>query len=122
MHKIFVYGTLMAGCGNHRLLKDSKFLQGGRTLPHFTMISLGGFPGVLPDGKNAIEGEVYEVSDQDLIHLDQLEGHPDWYRRTPTRLQDGTEVEIYLYPEAPPRVHVIESGSWRQYRGGVHGR
>jgi gamma-glutamylaminecyclotransferase len=49
--------------------------------------------------------------------LDQLEGHPRFYRRAPIALEDGSTVETYLLPR--DRVvgrPVITSGSWRARR------
>lgn len=114
MHKVFVYGTLKAGFGNHHILEESKFLQVGETEPTFTMISLGGFPGILDFGTTSIKGEVYEVDKETLARLDRLEGHPRWYKRTPITLNDGFEVETYIYPsDLGYGKEVIESGSWR---------
>src|SRR4051812_27023287 len=73
---IFVYGSLMKGFGNHTLLRDATFVKEGLTLPEYTLISLGSFPGVLPDGTTSIKGEVYEVNLKVRDRLDQLEGHP----------------------------------------------
>jgi gamma-glutamylaminecyclotransferase len=82
--RVFVYGSLKQGKGNHRLLEQSKFL--GRCMiegPH-RMISLGGYPGLvrkedLPPRK--IVGEVYQVNEETLQSLDWLEGHPRFYER-----------------------------------------
>lgn len=118
-YRVFVYGTLMAGFGNNRLLQYGKatFLGPATTLPQFTLISLGGFPGLLRGGETAVQGEVYEVDIETLTNLDRLEGHPHWYRREPVALEDGREIEGYIYLQPPPKVHVVESGSWRQFRG-----
>lgn len=47
-----------------------------------------------------VEGELYEVDDQMLRNLDDLEGHPDLYTRLRTNCQitdDGTIVECEAY-------------------------
>ena len=118
--KLFVYGTLQAGFGNNRLLKDSKFLSKGSTSPNFTLISLGGFPGLLDQGQTRVNGEVWEVDAETLANCDRLEGHPNWYRRTPVTLEDGTEVETYIYLTCPPKEvegRTIASGDWKAHLG-----
>lgn len=118
---VFVYGTLRQGYGNHRLLEGARFLGVRHTAPTFTMIHLGGFPGVLATGQTSIIGEVYEVTDPEMLRrLDRLEGHPDWYRRTPIVTLEGDAVEIYIYPENDGRSRtapVVESGDWNNREG-----
>jgi len=82
------------------------------------MFSSGGFPMVVADDdeRSIIHGEIYDVDDDTLRHLDRLEGHPDWYCRheVPTSYSPAW---IYLMPaEAirPQQAHV-ESGDWREY-------
>lgn len=116
-HDIFVYGTLMNGFGNHALLRGAEFIKSGRTPPSYTMYSLGGFPGVCEGGETAVVGEIYRVKNTEMLRrLDSLEGHPNWYRRTPITLEDGSEVEMYVYLNGDPNMTVVESGSWRQFR------
>ena len=114
--RLFVYGTLRAGRGNHFLLNGAQYLGVRHTQPKFTMVSCGGFPGVLGSGDTSIVGEVYEVTNPDqLRQIDRLEGHPDWYTRTPITTIEGDEVEIYLYPEQTAtqrQLPIIASGDW----------
>ncbi len=115
--RVFVYGTLLQGEGNHDLLSRAEFLGPARTPPRFALHDLGGFPGLVAGGEHAVEGEVYIVGPDTLARLDQLEGHPRFYRRAPIALEDGSTVETYLLPR--DRVvgrPVITSGSWRARR------
>jgi len=119
LRRIFVYGSLLAGLHNHHVLRGAPLVGPARTLPAFTMFSLGGFPGVVRGGQTAIEGEVYEVDAATLAALDQLEGHPRFYRRTPLRLEGGERAEIYLLTEAQIEgCAVVASGDWRLERRG----
>lgn len=77
---VCVYGTLRAGCGNHRLLAGADFL-GEVRLSGWDMYSFGGFPGVIR-GDGEIVAEVYEVNRATMARLDQLEGYPGWYSRS----------------------------------------
>lgn len=97
--RIFVYGSLKAGLHNHHRLRGARFVGNARTEPAFTMYSLGSFPGVVSIGNTSIEGEVYEVDAETLAGLDELEGHPRFYRRTALTLADGQRVETYLLDE-----------------------
>ena len=40
-HKVFVYGTLKKGFGNHRFLRGSVFLGNARTNDHFALYESG---------------------------------------------------------------------------------
>jgi gamma-glutamylaminecyclotransferase len=109
--KIFVYGTLKKGFGNHRLIKEARFL--GESFIKGTMYSMGAFPGVVLKGDNNIKGEVYEVDEGQLFSMDRLEGHPNFYRRTPIKTVDGEDVETYVInSEYIHSRHEVTSGDW----------
>ena len=122
--KIFVYGTLLRDQGNWSwALQDQTFICEAETESNYTMISLGGFPGVLEDGDTAIKGEVFEVDDTRMPDIDRLEGvnHTDpkegMYRAEPITLTDGTEALIYIYNTRNTYKHdEIESGSWLEHK------
>jgi len=114
--RIFVYGTLMRGEANDRQLAGLAYAP-ARTRAEWTMVSLGGFPGIIAGGATTIDGEVYEVNDRVLARLDRLEGHPHFYRRMPVLLVDGTLAETYVLPASYRNDHnKIPSGSWRRER------
>lgn len=112
--KVFVYGTLKRGFGNHEyLLSKSKFLGEHVTDPAYTMVSCGGFPGVIESGSTPITGEVFEVTEEELLDCDRLEGHPNWYRRKLIPTPYG-EAWVYIYPsDKVEGLKVVESGVWR---------
>lgn len=106
-HHVFVYGTLKQGHGNNRLLRTAAFVGRGETVKPFQMRSTGGFPVVFDtnDGERAsIAGEVYEVHDEHMHHMDQLEGHPDWYRRQEVVVDvsdTGIQQTCWMYVGTP---------------------
>jgi gamma-glutamylaminecyclotransferase len=115
--RVFVYGTLLAGEPNHRLLTGARLVAEARTKPAFELRDLGPFPGLVSGGAHAVAGEVYEVDEATLAALDRLEGHPRFYRRTRIALEDGAAVETYLLaPEQVEGRPVIASGNWRSHR------
>jgi gamma-glutamylcyclotransferase (GGCT)/AIG2-like uncharacterized protein YtfP len=122
--RVFVYGTLRRGEGNHRLLAGARCVGAARTAPAFTLRDLGAYPAMLAGGATSVVGEVYEVDELTLDVLDRLEGHPRFYRREPIALADGAHVEAYLLPadRAWGLTRTIESGDWRARaprKGGV---
>jgi gamma-glutamylcyclotransferase (GGCT)/AIG2-like uncharacterized protein YtfP len=118
MTRVFVYGTLLAGEPNHRLLETALFLGPAATAPVFMLADLGPFPALVAGGAAAVAGEVYEVDAPTLARLDVLEGHPRFYQRQPIALDDGSQVETYvLSPEQVAGRPVIGSGSWRARQG-----
>jgi gamma-glutamylcyclotransferase (GGCT)/AIG2-like uncharacterized protein YtfP len=117
LRRVFVYGTLLAGESNHRVLRGARLLGPATTGAEFALVSLGNYPGMVRGGETAIAGEVYEVDAPTLAALDQLEGHPDFYRRTPLWPADFGEVEVYvLTPSQVEKCPPIASGSWRIHR------
>ncbi len=46
-------------------------------------------------------GELWEVSDETLAILDQVEGAPDWFQRHDISLADGRHVQAYLIAARP---------------------
>jgi len=122
---IFVYGTLLKGEPNHRVLGKSEFVRTGVTQPIFQLVSMGGFPAMVYDpvlGNTAVKGEVYAVDQQTLARLDMLEGHPTMYVRSRIYLarEPGAkhQLVVYTYLMRPHQIDgrpEIESGGWRQW-------
>lgn len=123
MHKVFVYGTLRKGFGNHRLLTNSNFIGNAITKEKYTMFA-SGIPYVnkhIPT--HNVIGEIYEVNDEQLNRLDALEGYnPDdhnnsWYKREKIKLNLGDEEEeAYIYFNDYKNETIVESGDYINYR------
>ncbi|NNC15185.1 gamma-glutamylcyclotransferase [Corallococcus exiguus] len=114
--RVFVYGTLLEGEPNHRMLHCARLVVPAQTLPHFTLYDCGPFPALASAGHHTVGGEVYEVDAPTLAALDRLEGHPHFYQRSPITLDGGARVEAYLFPAARLVGRpTIESGNWRAH-------
>ncbi|MEX0732767.1 MAG: gamma-glutamylcyclotransferase family protein [Aquisalimonadaceae bacterium] len=109
--RVFVYGSLRRGGTNHRFLKGGRLLGGHRTEPHFRMLNLGRFPGVVQPGTTAIIGEVYGVNRRVLAALDVLEDYPRSYTRSRIATPWG-DAWIYLYLAGRQRFPEIAGGDW----------
>jgi gamma-glutamylaminecyclotransferase len=83
---VAVYGTLKRGKGNYyRLLhndEEAQFLSKGQTTHRYPMV-VDGIPYLYKEkGKgHYIDVELFRVSNNKLAELDELEGHPEWYKR-----------------------------------------
>jgi len=102
-HVVFVYGTLKRGFSNHFYLEGSEFLGEDFTKDRYFMSVFGGIPFVFRDSsesksKGFIKGEVYIVDGSVLCMLDELEGHPDEYKREIIDLKDFGKAWFYFYP------------------------
>lgn len=116
--RVFVYGTLLRGERNHPLLAGCALAGPARTAPRYTLLDLGSYPGLVEGGTDSVAGEVYEVDAAGLAALDELEGHPAFYRRALVELASGaTGVEAYLLPPGDAaRYPRIAGGDWRAHR------
>ena len=114
-HLVFVYGTLMTGEPNHRLLAHAQHVGRASTRPAYHLVDLGAFPALVSGGKTAVAGEVYSVDSPTLAALDRLEGHPRFHRRTPITLAGGRQALAYLQaPEQTRDWPRITGGDWRR--------
>jgi gamma-glutamylcyclotransferase (GGCT)/AIG2-like uncharacterized protein YtfP len=95
---VAVYGTLKRGQSNHGLLSDSQFVSLGETLPNYSLLEMGGYPGAIY-GQQKLVVEVFSVSPEVLARLDQLEGHPSYYERKeiPITLPSGEIIKAWMY-------------------------
>ena len=115
--KVFVYGTLLSGEGNHRQLRGARMLAVRRTEPRYTLVSLGPYPALLAGGTTSVTGEVYDVDDDLLRALDRFESVPSLYRRERIRLLGGESVDGYVLARLRAKSYeVIASGDWREHR------
>jgi len=96
--RIFVYGTLKRGHGNHHYLAGQRFVAEACTLPLYRLYDMGGYPGMIRDDRGvAVEGEIWEVDEDCLARLDVLEDTAGGeYERVVIKLEGGC-VEGYLY-------------------------
>lgn len=104
--RVFVYGTLKQGYGNHRLLEGKPLVGVGVTDIRYNMIS-GGFPVIMAsDDGLPVRGEVYDITgDFDCLHnLDRLEGEGVMYHRRdiPVTLENGERCLCCIYEGTEP--------------------
>ncbi len=94
MIELFVYGTLRSGAVSAHLMEDSELVETTCTLPEYTLISMGWYPGMAAGGDTCVVGEVYRVSDELLLRLTDYEG--DRFDLREVRLACGRTVMSYL--------------------------
>lgn len=117
-HLVFVYGSLKRGFGNHQQLDTSEYLGNHITDPKWTMVSLGGFPAVVPVGDTEIKGEVYRVDDKTLRGLDYLEGFPRFYQKATIPTKYGEATMYIMEDRRITEDNVVPEGVWtHQTRG-----
>jgi len=121
--KVFVYGTLLNGMCRSSALNNSNFK--GYGFVHANLYDLGSYPAIgLGHGK--VYGEIYDVNQQTLSILDQIEGFyrhnlaNSLYHRKQVSVRsfnDGKPVEAftYVYNGELDEYPVIECGDYRRY-------
>lgn len=115
---VFVYGTLLRGESNHRYLSGARYVCELTTPASYDLFDLGSFPAMVAGGSTAVRGEVWACSRAVLARLDELEEHPEFFRRVPIELEDGLTVDSYLLSGAEASRHPrIASGDWRARPG-----
>ncbi|MDC0611280.1 gamma-glutamylcyclotransferase [Vibrio sp.] len=110
LHLVFVYGSLRKGESNHWYLESSQFIGAFATEPEFAMYDLGPYPGIV-EGSFSVRGEVYQIDDDTLHHLDELEDVPVEYRRETIETPYG-EAWVYIYQDASNLNQLVSSGDW----------
>ena len=112
---IFVYGRMRRGEENHRFLIEAHFVGETETATCFDLVDLGGLPGLIEGGTSSVQGELYLVKPSLLSMIDELEDHPETFRRTRIELADGSFADGYVMPRSQancfPR---FTDGRWRK--------
>lgn len=112
---IFVYGRMRRGEENHHFLSQARFLRDAATAACFDLVDLGGLPGLIEGGTSSVQGELYLVTSSLLSMIDELEDHPETFRRTRLELSDGSFADGYVMPRSQascfPR---FADGRWRR--------
>jgi gamma-glutamylcyclotransferase (GGCT)/AIG2-like uncharacterized protein YtfP len=112
---IFVYGTLRRGQSNHAELGHARFLREVATAPRYELVDLGEYPALLEGGSTAVQGELYEIDEELLAHLDEFEGVPALYQRKSIALQDvqSARAEGYVMRRrSAGRAPRLRHGDW----------
>ena len=133
---LFVYGSLRKGFPNHYLVEDSPYIGEFTTVEKYLMVGTKSksFPYILyekyaiADQATKIIGEVYDISEDTLKKIDQLEGHPDTYLRLRVCITNGNDFifsSIYIlenidiieeiYKNIGDRFGIVVSGDWKKY-------
>lgn len=85
---VFVYGTLIRGQRNNRLLSEAEYI-GEAELNDYAMYDLVYFPGIKAESGSKVKGELYEVDETTLEALDRLEGDGYLYVRQKVKAHMG---------------------------------
>lgn len=118
-HLVAVYGSLLNGLGNHGYLRTARFIAHDE-VGGLAMFDLGPFP-ACAGGRytDRVKVEVYEVDDETLRGLDQLEGHPHFYTRDEFLTSGQRTVWLYIMSNkqrfADGRTPQVVSGDWRSH-------
>lgn len=114
--KVFVYGTLKKGHGNHRLLRHAEFLGRAYVEGPWKLTNLGAFPAVVhSDVPARVFGEVFLINTEILSSLDMLEGYPHFYTRTKITTPLGRAWMYHLNPASQrdfESLTVLDLGVW----------
>ncbi len=117
--RVFVYGTLKRGFGNHRFIAQARFLGRAITSKDYALY-VSGIPYVVRDEPvSCIHGEVYAVDQSTLNTLDRLEGHPGWYRRElisvclPERAKSERDIDAWIYFNPSATGKLVPDGQYR---------
>ncbi len=123
---IFVYGSLRYGFELHHIISKSRFVGLGY-IEGYDMYDLGSYPGIIK-GDGIVWGEVYEINDELIKFLDEVEdykGSPDdLYTRQRTRVYFDQKrryyidnVFFYKYNREIVDRKEIESGDYSAWTG-----
>lgn len=103
---VFVYGSLRKGLQNNHKLDSAIYKGIWKTVQKYYMIGTksGSYPYVTTEElvdtlfKTNITGELYLVTPSLLESLDEMEGHPEQYRRILTEIvNDDKYMNAYIY-------------------------
>lgn len=116
---VFVYGTLKRGHPMGDWLNSASEFQGESVIVG-SLYNLGCFPGYKNGLSGLVYGEIFKVTDTEVLkRLDEYEGVPDLYRRITVPALATTHetmgpllVETYEYIPEVSEDQCIKGGVW----------
>jgi gamma-glutamylcyclotransferase (GGCT)/AIG2-like uncharacterized protein YtfP len=118
-HLVFVYGTVRQGGlrSMPELFPGSKFV--GHARVSGSLYDLGAHPCLLLDeSDSSVIGEVYEIDDEILKELDEIEAASSYGRRRVEVSLGNQRIGCWVYVDtsgSAPRRVLISSGDWIEY-------
>ena len=119
--QFFICGSALRGQPDHGNLGEATFVREAKTKPIYRLHSVEDqHPGIYEVGESgvAIEGEVYELTDEQHAHLIATEP-PNLYE-APVQLDDGTSVSAMIYPreliDDRQYADISHHGGWAAYK------
>lgn len=99
--RVFVYGTLMKGFRNNHYLEQAKYICDAK-ITGYDLYKVSTYPGIVKsqDSAKIVYGELYEINDDILVKLDELEEEGDLYIRIKEKIynqQNNAIREAYIY-------------------------
>lgn len=97
----------------------SKFI--GRARVAGSLYDMGEYPGLLLDeSSSSVIGEVYEIDDEILNELDEIEASSDYSRRQVDAIVRDEKMTCWIYvgdSQLCPQGILITSGDWIEHAG-----
>jgi gamma-glutamylcyclotransferase (GGCT)/AIG2-like uncharacterized protein YtfP len=96
---LFVYGTLKQGFPNHGHISSQRYLGVAQAAQKYAMYRYGSYPALVDDENSLhkIIGELYEVDESSLTHLDKVEGvDVGLFERKPITLEKTGFLPTFL--------------------------
>lgn len=118
---VAVYGSLRKKQSNYEYhLSSSEYKGTFTTEPKYTLHSLSYYPGLKLNGNHSIVMEVYEVDEETLNKLNQLEGYrPNEEATFYDRIEINTpwgKAFTYIYVNPLSKDSIVESGDWVKFK------
>lgn len=101
-HYLFCYGTLRRHEPNHFYLTSAKCIA-EQAWTHGRLYRVDWYPALVPGGEKLVYGELYQIDDDTLERIDELEGYEEgrenneFQRIKQTVFFDRGSVEAYVY-------------------------
>jgi len=112
---MFFYGTMLPGERDHALLANAEPLGPAQTESAYQLVELNVYAALVPDGKVAVQGELYAVDLETRRKIDVSRQVPILFQRSKIRLADGSEAETYLMSADQVRgKRRLAHGDWRK--------
>lgn len=96
MEKLFTYGTLQDPTVQmavfHRIVKGTSDMLEGYTKSQIK-IGFGVYPIITPDANSHVDGQIIEVTPEEILLIDRYEGKE--YRRIQVTLRSGVVAWVY---------------------------